>query len=139
MLSKAKTRNISITTSYVMYASPAKVFDALTKEGIIGEWCDGGGKVEPEIDGDVAMFGDWIKGKVVTYDQRNKKLSYTWKPSEWDKKTAPSLVEYTIKPHPAGSELTVVHSGFPSQEEADKHYNGWTDYVFEPLNDYFTQ
>ena len=128
----------SVTMKYVIYASPEKVFEALTMEGIMSAWCDGGGKVEPKAGGDVEMFGGWVKGKVVTFDKKGKKLSYTWKPAEWDKKAEPSLVEYQIKPHAAGSEIQLVHTGFPSQEEANKHRDGWTDYVFEPLNDYFT-
>jgi len=132
------SKGFSIATSYILYAPPAKVFEALTQEGIIGQWCDGGGKVDNKVDGDVEMFDGWVKGKVVVFDSRGKKLAYTWKPSEWSAKTAPSLVEFTLKPHAAGTELFVEHSGFPSQEEADKHLGGWTDYVFEPLNDYIT-
>ena len=131
-----KSKTFAISTSYILYAPPAKVFEALTQEGIIGQWCDGGGKVDGKVDGEVELFGDWVKGKVVVFDSRGKKLAYTWKPSEWPAKTAPSLVEYTLKPHPAGTELIVEHSGFPSQTEADKHLSGWTDYVFEPLNDF---
>lgn len=129
-------KKFSISTSYILYATPAKVFDALTKEGMIGQWCDGGGKVESKVDGEVVLFGGWVKGKVVMIDTRGKKLTHTWKPSEWDKNTAPSLVEYTLKPHAAGTEIHIEHTGFPSQTEADKHLSGWTDFVFEPLNDF---
>lgn len=131
-----KPKKFSITTSYILYAPPAKVFDALTQEGVIGQWCDGGGKVAAEIGGPVELFGDWVKGTVVAFDSRNKKLAYTWKPTEWTAKTEPSLVEFTFMPHEAGTELKVFHSGFPTQEEATKHLSGWTDFVFEPLNDF---
>lgn len=133
-----KPKVFAISLSHIVYAEPQKVFDALTQEGKIGEWCDGGGKVDPEIDGNFEMFEGWVKGKVLKYNSKKKELSYTWKPSEWDKKTAPSIVNYTFNKHPAGTELLIEHSNFPSQEEADKHLNGWTDFVLEPLNDYFT-
>ncbi len=126
----------SITTTYILYAPPAKVFEALTQEGKIGQWCDGGGKLEPRVDGEVTLFGGWVTGKVVMVDTRGKKIAHTWKPTEWDAKTPPSLVEYTLAPHQAGTEITVEHSGFPSKTEADKHLSGWTDFVFEPLNDF---
>ncbi len=132
------SKTFSISMAYIIYATPEKVFDALTQEGIISQWCDGGGKVDLKIDGEVELFDGWVKGKVVSFDKKKKKLSYTWKPSEWDKKTTPSLVEYELKSHSAGTEVILNHSGFPSPEEATKHENGWTDYVFEPLNDYFT-
>ncbi|MBK9318518.1 MAG: hypothetical protein IPM91_06620 [Bacteroidetes bacterium] len=40
--------------------------------------------------------------------------------------------------HAAGTDVVLIHTDFPSQEEADKHGNGWIDYVFDPMNDYFT-
>ncbi len=135
-MSTGTAKKFAITISYILYAPPAKVFNALTQEGVIGQWCDGGGKVEPKIGGAVELFDGWVKGEVVAFDSKTKKLSYTWKPSEWAKNTEPSLVEFTLKPHEAGTELQVIHSGFPSQEEADKHRSGWTDFVFEPLNDF---
>ena len=122
----------------MLYATPEKVFDALTKEAILEEWCDGGGKVASKAGGEIEMFGGWVKGEVVEFSAKTKKLSYTWKPKEWDKKTPASLVAYTFNTHKAGTDLHVVHTGFPTQEEADNHLRGWTDFVFEPLNDYFT-
>jgi len=137
MAPKAAAKKISISLSYIVYASPDKVFDALTKAAIIEEWCDGGGSIDLKKDGKVSLFGGWVTGKVVEYNKRSRALTFTWKPSEWDKKTLPSLVIYNLKEHPAGTEVLLEHSGFPNQEEADKHLDGWTDYVFEPLNDYF--
>lgn len=137
MSSGTKAKSFALSMKYVLYASPEKVFDALTKEAIIGEWCEGGGKVEPKADGEFELFGGWVKGNVMIFDRKKKILSYTWKPAEWDKKTAPSVVTWHINQHAAGSEIELEHTGFPSQEEADKHYDGWTDYVLEPLNDYF--
>jgi uncharacterized protein YndB with AHSA1/START domain len=138
MASAKNTHGFSITMSYIIYGSPAKVFDALTQEGIIGQWCDGGGKVEPVVDGEVHLFGDWVKGRVTVFDKKGKMLAYTWKPAEWDKKTPASLVAFKLMPHAAGTEIFLEHTGLPSQTEADKHHTGWIDYFFEPLNDYFT-
>ena len=60
MSNSVKAKTFSLKTSYVLYGTPAKVFEALTQEGIIGQWCDGGGKVEPKVDGDVELFGGWV-------------------------------------------------------------------------------
>lgn len=69
---KSTSRNFAVSVSYVIYATPDKVFDALTNEGIIGQWCDGGGKVAHEVDGDIELFDGWVKGKVVTFDKKKK-------------------------------------------------------------------
>lgn len=129
--------DISWKTTYVIYAQPDEVFEALTDPGIIGAWGGGLSVLEPRIGGHFELFDGWVKGEVTHY-QAGKELGYTWKPSEWDKKAKASSVHLKFMPHAAGTDVVLVHTGFPSQEEADKHANGWIDFVFDPLNDYFT-
>lgn len=129
-------KNISIKLKYIIYAPPDKVFEALTDTAVLSKW-GGNGKVSLKEDGAIEMFDGWVKGKVLEFKPA-KKLSYTWKPAEWDKKIPESIVEYILKEHQAGTEVILEHKDFPSQEEASKHKDGWVDYVFEPLNDYFT-
>ncbi len=134
---KTTDKNFAIKTTYVVYASPEKVFEALTDPGIISSWGGGLAIVENKIDGKFELFDGWVKGEVKEYDP-GKELSYTWKPEEWAKKVSPSLVNYKFKVHPAGTEVILEHTGLPSQEETDKHTSGWMDFIFEPLNEYFT-
>ena len=133
---KAKTFSIKMT--HVIYASPEKVFEALTDAGIIGAWGGGLSVLEREEGGKFELFDGWVKGKVLIYNPA-KELSYTWKPDDWKKKDDYSTVTYKFKKHAAGTEIILEHSNFPSEEERDKHEAGWVDYVFDPMNDYFTQ
>ena len=127
----------TINTSFIIYATPDKVFEALTDSGIIAAWSGEMGVVENRSSGKFELFDGWVKGEVITY-KPGKELSYTWKAKEWTKGTLPSIVKYVFKEHAAGTELFLEHTQLPSAEEAEKHHNGWIDYVFEPLNDYFT-
>ncbi len=127
-----------ITLQYVLYADPLKVFDTLTVKEIISTWCDGGGKIDSVKDGDMEWFGGWATGKVLEFDRAQGLLSFTWRVTDWDKKTPDSFVRIQLKPHAAGTAVTLEHGGFSSKEESDKHASGWMDYVFEPLNDLFT-
>lgn len=126
----------SYKTTYVVYASPEDVFEALTDPGIIGAWGGGMSVIEEKIGGHFELFDGWVKGEV-THFSPGKELGYTWKPAEWDKRTKPSNVHIKLMKHPAGTDIVLTHTNFPSQEEADKHGNGWIDYVLDPLNDYF--
>lgn len=138
MMSSVKAKDgFSIKTSFIIYATPDKVFEALTDTGIIAAWSGEIGVVENKAGGKFELFDGWVKGEVITFKPR-KELSYTWKASEWSKNTPASIVKYTFKEHAAGTELFLEHTQLPSTEEADKHNSGWIDYVFEPLNDYFT-
>ncbi|HKR04637.1 MAG TPA: SRPBCC domain-containing protein [Bacteroidia bacterium] len=130
-------KKFSLKLKYIVYASPDKVFEALTKSSIINKWSDSKGIVSEKTGGKFELFDGWVKGEVLIY-KPGKKLSYTWKPAEWDKKTPPSIVIYSFNEHEAGTEIILEHKDFPSAEETAKHKDGWIDFVFEPLNDYFT-
>lgn len=134
----ADKKDFSIRTAYIVYAQPEKVFEALTDPGIIAAWGGGFSIVEHEEGGRFELFDGWAFGEVITFSP-GKELSFTWKVKEWDRKTPASRVRYLFKAHPAGTEVVLSHTELPTQEEADKHAMGWVDYVFDPLNEYFTQ
>ncbi|MEP7263525.1 MAG: SRPBCC domain-containing protein [Bacteroidota bacterium] len=134
---KEKDSGFSIEMNYVIYASPEKVFEALTDTGIIAAWGGGIGVVENKPGGKFELFDGWASGEVLVY-KPGKELSYTWRPSEWDKKTPSSTASFLFKTHAAGTEIILNHTQFPSVQEATKHKDGWIDFVFEPLNEYFT-
>jgi uncharacterized protein YndB with AHSA1/START domain len=130
-------RNISIKIKHLIYSSPEEVFDALTDSAKIKKWSGGKARVELKKSGAFEMFDGWVKGEVLEFEKA-KHLSYTWKGAEWGKKAAPSVVAFKFIAHKAGTEISLEHSGFPNEEEAKKHYDGWINYVFDPLNDFFT-
>mgnify|MGYP002398343807 CR=1 FL=1 len=131
-------KDCTIAIKYILYASPEKVFEALTQESVIKKWIEGEVVFELKKEGRVELFDQWVKGELLSF-KKNSDITYTWKPNTWDKKTKPSIVEIHITAHAAGSEIEITHSDFPNQEEAEKHRQGWIDYVFEPLNDYLIQ
>jgi uncharacterized protein YndB with AHSA1/START domain len=125
-------------TTYVVYASPTEVFEAFTDSGIIAAWGGGLSVVEAKVGGHFELFDGWVKGEVTAFVP-NKELGYTWKPEEWDRRTQPSKVHFRFMEHPAGTDVVLEHTDFPSVEEADKHGEGWVNYVLDPMNDYFVE
>lgn len=131
-----KDKGFSFTLTWIIYASPADVFNALAMPEVIAEWSGDEAVLEPRVGGAFAMFGNWVKGNVLAFEP-GKKLSYSWKPNTWNAKTEASVVTYLFENDLAGTKLTLMHEGFPNIKESDSHKTGWVDNVFEPLNDYF--
>jgi len=129
--------NYSWKATYVMYANQEDTFEAFTDPGIIDLWGGGLSVVSSEIGGPFEMFDGWVKGEITHY-VLDKELGFTWKPAEWDKQSKFSKVHLRFMMHPAGTDIVIEHTNFPSQEECDKTANGWIDFVFDPMNDYFT-
>lgn len=134
---KTTSKNYSFKTTYVVYASPEKVFEALTDSSIIATWGGGLSIVEHKKGGKFEMFDGWVKGEVLSFIL-DKELSYSWLPAEWKKNSTPSVVLFKLKVHPAGTEIILEHTGLPTEDESNKTESGWVDFVLEPLNEYFT-
>lgn len=118
-------------------APPTKVFDALTNARLISQWCGQQGKVDPKVGGKFEMFDGWVTGKVVEFKPW-KALAYTWLPGDWPDGAEPSVVKYTFAATKKGTKLSLEHSHFPNETEKKNHKSGWTEYVFNPLKEFFT-
>jgi uncharacterized protein YndB with AHSA1/START domain len=124
------------TKQYVVYASPETVFEALTDPGIIAAWGGGMSVVGSEPGGHFEWFDGWVKGEITGFENA-KELAFTWKPSEWDKRTKASKVVIRFVAHPAGTQLTIEHTDFSNPDVAEKSDDFWVDHILDPINDYF--
>ncbi len=125
----------SINITVTMPAKPSDVFAALTNAKLMSAWSEQKGKVEPKVGGRFEMFDGWVKGKVLEY-KSGKALAYTWLPGDWDGKVE-STVKYTFAATKTGTKVTLTHEGFPDEKQRKDHYNGWFQFVFDPLKEYF--
>ena len=130
-----KAKSFTISASFPF--SSETVFTALTNARQIAMWSGQSGKVQPTIGGKIELFDGWVKGIVLAYES-GKRLSFTWKPTEWAKESQSSIVTCYFKPTKTGSKVTLKHSGFPNDSELQSHKAGWTEFVFDPLKMYLT-
>jgi uncharacterized protein YndB with AHSA1/START domain len=57
----------------------------------------------------------------------NKRLQFTW---QWESYAMPaSVVTVEFKDLGKTTRLTLIHEGFPDQEDADDHNKGWTSMI----------
>ncbi|MEN2741784.1 SRPBCC domain-containing protein [Microbacterium sp. X-17] len=50
------------------------------------------------------------------------RLSFTWK---WDEDEVETVVEVEFTDHPGGTQVSIVHSRFETDDQADRHGDGW--------------
>lgn len=126
----------SFEITFIVYASPQKVYEALTNQQLIQKWSNGKAVFNLKKNAPYEMFDGWAKGEIIEFEL-NKSLSYTWKTSEWSDKIKFSTVHITLSKNIAGTKVEIEHINLPSKEESDKHKEGWITFVLEPLNDFF--
>jgi activator of HSP90 ATPase len=77
----------------------------------------------------------YISGKYVKLE-KGKRIVHEWTTTEWPGVYPPSMVELTLKAKGDKTELTMVHSKAPA-EQAESYAQGWRDYYWEPMKEYF--
>ncbi|RMH11913.1 MAG: SRPBCC domain-containing protein [Gemmatimonadetes bacterium] len=119
-------------------ASPEEVFDAWTQPERMARWCcpDPNATVDVEIDlrvGGAFMIRMHIEGGPYTASgtyrevERPRRLVYTW---DWQEEAhrmgVDTVVTVEFTPVDGGTEVTLVHEGFPTEDARTGHEEGWT-------------
>ena len=119
---------------FTLSGKPKRVMQLLTDAALIRKWSGEDAVLENMTGGKFEMFDGWVTGKVLKLGDRE--LAYTWTASDWADGTSPSEVHYLLKDDEAGTKVSVKHIGLPSAEEMDSHKAGWTEFFFDPLEDF---
>jgi len=126
----------SIEMTFHVNAAPDEVFELLTDQEKVALWGCGKALVEPKVGGKFEMFDGWVKGKVLDYTP-GKSLSYTWRPDDFKKDWADSVVSYDLSPSKDGGTMVKLeHHKLPNLTETKNHEKGWEDFVFGPINEF---
>lgn len=112
------------------------VWAALTDPGAIGVWMDDDQvTVDLKAGGRYALFGGETTGAFTRIEQPDL-LEYTWRQAGWQKDWADSLVRWEVRAAQGGTQVKLVHSRFPNDEERDGHDEGWDAYFLGPMKDW---
>jgi glutathione S-transferase len=117
-------------------APPARVFAAFTEKGLLQSWYGPEGYTIPRCDIDVRVGGRYriemhspTGVSVVTGEFREikapERLVYSWAWLQGPGKGPETLVTLTFKEKDGGTELTLEHSGFATEDACARHRQGW--------------
>lgn len=119
---------------FTLSGKPKRVMQLLTDDVLIRKWSGEAAILEKKVGGTFEMFDGWVKGEVLKTSE--DELAYTWKPADWAAEAKPSEVHYLLKADEAGTRVIITHTGFPDADEMNSHKSGWTDFFFDPLEDF---
>lgn len=123
-----------LSLEFTLSGKPKRVMQLLTDPELIRKWSGGAAVLEKKVGGRFEMFDGWVYGEVlkITDDE----LAYTWKTTDWPEETKPTEVHYLLKEDEAGTKVILHQTGFPNEEEMKSHKAGWTDFFFDPMEDF---
>jgi activator of HSP90 ATPase len=116
-------------------AEPAVVYeafiDAKKHSAFTGSKATGDGRVGSKF----TAWDGYISGKNIALEA-GKRIVQEWVTSEWPDDFPPSRLELTFKKVKGGTEISMIQSDVPA-EQADELKEGWTEFYWKPLKNYF--
>jgi len=131
--SRMKVTTIRQKTS--IPAEPIEVYKAFIDSKKHTEFTGSKATSDPKVGGEFTAWDGYIFGKNLELDE-GKRIVQEWITTEWPKDYPPSRLELTFKKTTGGTEIVMIHSGVPADQAADIR-QGWIDFYWQPLKEYF--
>src|SRR5262245_54357424 len=122
----------AIKQSYLINASPKKVFEALTKPALIKKWSGAPATMSARKGAKFSIWGGDMFGTNLEV-VKDKKLV-----QEWCTKSFSSKVSFTLKAKGKQTEVALLHEGVPAKVR--KNYEeGWEQYYLGSIRNMFDE
>jgi activator of HSP90 ATPase len=125
----------TIGQKVIVSATPEEVYDAFMDPEKHSAFTRSKATCDARVGGEFTAWDGYISGKNLKLE-RGKKIVQEWVTTDWPQKYPPSKLELTFKKVGGCTEISMIHSKVPA-EQADDIGQGWTDFYWEPLKDYF--
>lgn len=122
-------------TVVIPKATPEEVYEVFMDAKKHSEFTGSKATCNPKVGGKFTAWDDYISGKNLELEQ-GKKIVQEWITTDWPKDYPPSKLELTFKKVQSGTEITMVHKDVPT-EQADDLAEGWTEFYWNSLKEYF--
>ncbi len=126
-----------IKQTVLIDASPDEVYEAYVDPKKHAEFTGSPATGTPKVGGRFTAWDGYSMGKYLVLE-KGKRVVHEWQTTEWPAGYPPSLVELTLKLKGKKTELKMVHSKAPA-EQAEDYAQGWRDYYWEPLKEFFAE
>ena len=68
----------------------------------------------------------------------DQRIVQTWRTTEFPDNAPDSRLEILFEEAAKGTNVTLIHSNMPA-DQVDSYRQGWEDFYFKPMKEYFTQ
>ena len=125
----------TIKQEVIVPATPVEVYEAFIDAKKHSAFTRSKATCDPRVGGEFTAWNGYISGKNLELE-KGKKIVQEWITTDWPQNYPPSRLELNFKAVKAGTEISMIHSEVPA-EQADDTKQGWIDFYWEPLKEYF--
>ncbi len=126
-----------IKQTVIIPASPDEVYAAYVDAEKQSEFTESKATGKPKVGGKFTAWDGYIYGKYLELEP-GRRVVQQWETTDWAEGYGPSTLELTFKPVAGGTEITMVHSNVPKEQE-DELAGGWDEFYWKPMKEYFNK
>jgi activator of HSP90 ATPase len=127
----------TIKQEVIVPATPVEVYEAFMDAEKHSAFTGSRATCDPRVGGEFTAWDGYISGKNLELE-KGKRIVQEWVTTDWPKNYPPSRLELNFKAVKEGTEISMIHSEVPA-EQADDTKQGWIDFYWEPLKEYFNK
>lgn len=133
-----KTRNIKQLV--VLPCTAEEAYDAWLSSKKHGEMVGGDAKIEAKVGGKFSIWDGEITGKTLELDPEKHIIVQSWRYnySDWPEDQPSKITLEFAKHNENQCKLLFSQSGIP-EKYADEVADGWKEYYWEPMKEYFKE
>ena len=129
------SRKIGFTLSIGLPVSPEMIYKAWLSSDGHTAMTGSPAKVTGRVGGKFTAWDGYIFGKTLELEKPHRILQ-AWRTSEFPEDAQDSLVEILLDKAKGGTKVTLKHYNMPA-DQVDSYKQGWEDFYFKPMRDYF--
>jgi activator of HSP90 ATPase len=123
------------TLSEVFNTKPSAIYKAWLSSKGHSAMTGSAAKVDGRVGGKFTAWDGYIFGSTLELTP-DRRIVQAWRTSEFPEGTPDSRVEILLEETRGGTKLTLTHSDMPD-DQIDSYRQGWEDFYFKPMREYF--
>jgi activator of HSP90 ATPase len=125
------------TVSAVIPAKASDIYNAwLSSEGHAA-MTGNPAKVDGKVGGEFTAWDGYIFGSTLELEP-DQRILQTWRTSEFPTDAPDSRLEILFEEVAGGTKVSLIHSDMP-EDQVDSYRQGWEDFYFKPMKEYFSK
>lgn len=130
-----KRKTTTITQKVIISAPPKEVYDALLDAKKHSDFTGSKATGKAVVGTKFTAWDGYISGRNLKLEN-GKRIIQEWRTTDWPKDYPPSKLEFVLREINDKTELNMVHSNIPLEQEEELK-QGWIDFYWNPLKSYF--
>lgn len=114
---------------------PEEIYESWLDSKKHSEMTGSKAKVEPRINGKFTAWDGYIEGKTIEMEP-GRKIVQKWRTTDFPSGSPDSTVEIILEEVEKGTKIVLIHTEIPEGQK-DDYKQGWKDFYFDPMKDYF--